>query len=115
MTAQPKEPQLGEDVYDKVAWHFPGGSGCLSLESGKRHLEVLMDWLAKEELLSNEGREAMMAGVDADFSLTSGMLTDDGNELLRRFYDDWLRGLEYGKRPSLARLQSGFAELSGRP
>lgn len=92
-------------TYDKVSWHFPDGKNCPSLEVAKVHFDVVMRWLESRNLLSAEGREAMQIGIDSDFSLTSHMLTDKGNQLLATCYTEWVSPLQYGTQPSMTLLE----------
>ena len=88
-------------TYDKVSWHFPDGKNCPDLDSAKVHFDVLMGWLESRGLLSEEGQEAIDVGVDSDFAITSHMLTDKGNRLLKICYAEWTRTVRYGVRPSM--------------
>ena len=92
-------------TYDKVSWHFPDGKNCPSLEAAKVHFDIVMRWLESRNLLSAEGREAMQIGIDSDFSLTSYMLTDQGNQLLATCYAEWAGTVRYGTRPSVRLLE----------
>ena len=93
-------------TYDKVSWHFPDGKNCPSLEAAKVHFDVVIRWLESQNLLSSEGREAVEIGIDSDFSLTSYMLTDTGNELLATCYAEWVCTIQYGIRPSVRLLEN---------
>jgi hypothetical protein len=92
-------------TYDKVSWHFPDGKNCPSLEAAKVHFDVVMRWLESRNLLSVEGREAMEIGIDSDFSLTSYMLTDKGNQLLATCYAEWASTVRYDTQPSVRLLE----------
>ena len=98
-------------TYDKVSWHFPDGENCPNLEVAKVHFGVLMDWLESQDLLSEEGQEAMEVGVDSDFAITSHMLTDKGNRLLQICYADWARTVRYGVPPSMSVLEDCLHHL----
>ena len=100
-------------TYDKVSWHFPDGKHCPSLEAAKVHLDVVMHWLESQHLLSAEGHEAMEVGIDSDFSLTSYMLTDKGNQLLATCYAEWARTVRYGTRPSVKLLEKCLRRVEG--
>ena len=100
-----------EEIYDKVSWHFPDGENCPSLEAATVHLCMVMEWLNYQHLLSEEGLEAIEVGVDADFSLTSYMLTDRGNRLLAAYYADWVSTVRYGVQPSMGVLENGLSRL----
>lgn len=89
---------MGETtVYDKVSWHFPEGKSCPSLEAAKAHFKAIMQWLKEHNLLTEEGLDAYEAGIDDDFAITSTMLNDIGNKILREYYSDWLRSIGYKK------------------
>ena len=92
-------------TYDEVSWHFPDGKNCPSLEAAKVHFDVVMRWLESQHLLSAEGREAMKSGIDSDFSLTSHMLTDKGEQILATCYAEWASTVHYGTRPSVSLLE----------
>jgi hypothetical protein len=98
-------------TYDKVSWHFPEGKNCPSLEAAKVHLDVVMYWLESEGLLSAEGSEVMEIGIDSDFALTSYMLNDKGNQLLARYYAEWVSTVQYGTRPSVKLLEDRLQKI----
>ena len=91
-------------VYDQVAWHYPEGRGCPSLDAAKRHLRAAMKWLQINNLLSDYGEEIYNVGVDRDFALTSDMLTIKGNEILSEAYQEWLRQIDYRQEPDMSVL-----------
>ena len=100
-------------TYDKVSWHFPDGKHCPSLEAAKIHFDIVMHWLESQNLLSSEGREAIEIGIDSDFSLTSYMITDEGNQLLATCYAEWTRTIQYGTRPSVKLLEDCLRKFQG--
>lgn len=98
-------------TYDKVSWHFPEGQGCPSLDAAKMHFDVVMHWLKSKDLLSEEGYEAMEIGIDSDFSITSYMLTKEGNQLLALCYAEWANTVQYGARPSVRLLEDRLRKI----
>lgn len=99
------------DVYDKVQWHYPGGKDCPSLEIGKRHIEVAMDFLDRHGLLSEEGREDWEdASLPADYALTTESVTDEGARFLRQYYKPWLKTISYSRPPDDSWLEARLAE-----
>lgn len=88
-------------IYDKVSWHFPDGRDCPDLESATRHFSAIIDWLKENGFLSDYGKAVVTQHIGEDFSITSEMLTPDGNRLLADHYDEWLKSLDYSKEPSL--------------
>jgi len=87
-------------VYDKVSWHFPEGNNCPSIEAATRHFRVLVDWLRQHALLSPFGEAVAEQEMGEDFSVTSEMLTEKGQALLDKHYDDWLDTLDYETAPT---------------
>ncbi len=87
-------------VYDKVKWHFPDGKDCPDLESATRHFKVIIKWLNAHGFLSEYGKEVIALPIGEDFSITSDMLTPEGNHLLSQYYDEWIKTLDYSKDPS---------------
>lgn len=98
-------------TYDKVSWHFPDGKNCPNLDAAKVHFDALMHWLKSQDLLSEEGQEAVDAGVDSDFAITSHMLTGKGNRLLKSCYAEWARTVKYGVQPSMSILEDRLHHL----
>jgi hypothetical protein len=97
-------------VYDKVSWHYPEGKNCPSVEAAKVHLSAVMKWLNKNNLLSEEGKEIFEIGVDVDFSITSSMLNEKGNDVLKKYYSSWLKTVDYSKNIDLKILDNGLRE-----
>ena len=82
-------------IYDKVSWHYPEGHNCPSLKAAKSHFIAIMNWLKEKELLSQEGEEIFELGIDSDFSITSSMLNQKGNDVIIECYYDWLKLIDY--------------------
>ena len=97
-------------IYDKVSWHFPEGKSCPSLEAAKKHFDILVEWIKKNDLFSAEGEEIFDLGVDSEFSITSSMLNKNGNDVLSKYYTDWLRGLDYSGNVDMKILDDGLSE-----
>ncbi|MDR3503932.1 MAG: hypothetical protein P4L79_15280 [Legionella sp.] len=97
-------------VYDKVSWHHPEGQNCPNLEAAKAHFVAVMEWLKKNNLLSSEGKEVFELGIDADFSITSSMLKEKGNDVLKKYYSSWLIGNDYSKKIDLKVFEDGLLE-----
>ena len=101
-------------IYDSVEFHWPMGksAGCKSLDDAKNHLNVLMRWLSKHGLLTAKSKSAATGkGVPDDFTLTSDMLTDRGNDLMMAAYHRWLKSVRYGKEPDTKILDRALADL----
>jgi len=101
-------------VYDSVKFHWPMGksAGCKSLADAKIHLNVLMRWLSKHDLLTEKGGSAVTGeGVPDDFTLTSDMLTDRGDILIKDAYNRWLKSVRYGEEPDTKILDRALTSL----
>lgn len=83
------------NVYDKAKWHLDQPNDSRTTENKLKHLSVLMDWLNKNSLLNEDGKEIFELGVDQEFSLTSEMVTTKGEELLDKYYTEWTKNLSY--------------------
>ena len=92
---------MKKTVYDKVEWHYPEGKGCPDLKTATIHFKAVLDWLDQHDLLTPLGKEIYDLGVDRETSITSDMLTEKGNRIMKRCYDEMTKGLKYGQTPSL--------------
>lgn len=95
-------------VYDKVSWHYPEGENCPNLEAAKLHFSIAMKWLKENDLLSDEGKEIFEIGIDADSSLTSSMLNEKGNFIIKNYYSIWLKTLNYSTTSDCRILDDGL-------
>lgn len=86
-------------VYDKVSWHYPDGNAP-NIKSATNHFVVIMGWLNKNNLLTKIGKMSSVGGLGEDFSLTSEMLTPEGNALLGKYYNNWLKTINYKTPPT---------------
>lgn len=100
-------------VYDKVSWHFPEGKHCPSLEAAKTHFYILIGWIKENGLLSDEGEEILDLEVGADFSITSSMLNKKGNDILSKYYANWLSDIDYLGCVDMKILDGGLSEYEG--
>jgi len=80
-------------VYDKVSWHYPEGKSS-DLKSALSHFIVIMAWLNMNNFLTIEGKEILELGIGPDFSLTSSMVSENGNEILSNYYTKWLKSID---------------------
>ena len=101
----------GVTVYDKVSWHYPEGKSCPSIDAAMVHFRVLMEWLHKNYLLSGEGEEVLGLGIDEHFSITSEMLTETGNDIMKGRYSNWLNTIGYDDNVDLTMLDDGLREF----
>lgn len=97
-------------VFDKVSWHYPEGHGCPSLDAAKLHFIAVMAWLKKNNLLSDEGKEVLELGIDADFSIVSSMLNAKGNDIFKQYYSNLLKSINYSNKIDLHVLDDALLE-----
>lgn len=92
---------MKKHVYDKVEWHFPEGEGCPDIRTAMIHIRTVLNWLNENDLLTPIGKEIYDIGVGSETSITSDMITDAGNRIMKQCYDVILNELKYGRTPSL--------------
>lgn len=88
------------NVYDKASWHYPEGAGCPSLNAALIHLNVVHNWLGKNNLLTTEAKEITPNKMGEDYSLTSEDVSELGNKVLTKCYDKWLEKIDYKNKPN---------------
>lgn len=72
------------NIYDKAMWQIDAG---VSKEKAVEHFVLVFEWLAEKELLSTEGKEMIEIGIDESISLHEGMVNEQGNAFLSKYYD----------------------------
>lgn len=92
---------MKKHIYDKVEWHYPEGEGCPDLKTAMIHIKTVLDWLNNHGMLTSIGKEIYNIGVDSETSITSDMITDTGNRVMKRCYNKILIKFKYGVPPSL--------------
>lgn len=92
---------MKKTVYDKVEWHYPEGQGCPDVKTAMIHIRAVLDWFNEHDLLTPLGKEIFDIGVDSETSITSDMVTDTGNQIMKLCYNEILNKLKYGQAPSL--------------
>lgn len=74
-------------IIDKAIWQIDGGVPKNIVIS---HFNTVFKWLDKHDLLSEEGKEELIDGLDDCVSLNEDMVTSDGLEFLEKCYDEYL-------------------------
>ena len=87
-------------IYDKASWHYP--EGCSELKAAVAHIDVALRWLEDHNMLTREGKEVLELGVDEEASITSRMLTEQGQSIMDAAYASWLKKVTYTGRLSTA-------------
>ena len=83
-------------VYDKAAWHIDGNENPKEVVA---RFNEIFKFLAENKLLSPDGEEIYELGIDSSASLNSSMVTKDGAQFLKQYYDEVLK-----KNPDMCAL-----------
>lgn len=75
-------------VYDKAAWHIDGGE---NKDAVLKKMGIVLAYLAKHNMLTDEGKEILDMGIDSSISLHERMVNKDGQEFLESEYDSLLK------------------------
>jgi len=92
-------------VFDKFAWHLDAGIDEHKL---KDYFQRLMCFLKNHLLLNAYGLEIFDLGVDSSLSITSKMLTNEGNFFLSAWYDKYLESVDLNKDIDFSFLEGKF-------
>jgi hypothetical protein len=87
-------------VYDKAAWHIENSDKSTVVG----FFSKLMDFLKSHNYLNNDGLEIYELGVDPSISITSKMLTEEGNAVLSASYDKFLASYNGNSNPNFSML-----------
>lgn len=95
-------------VYDKADWQIDNG---IAKDQVVEHFKTIFAWLNKNKLLNPKGIEVFEFGIDSEVSLHSELLTDIGCLLMNKYYDTYLKSVEYGKNENTHLLDQYLSEL----
>ena len=80
-------------VYDKIKYHSGNDE---QKKSSIERMKKIVSWLRKNNYLNDYGKEIVRdAGIDSDFRLTSDMLTDSGNVVMKKCFNKWISSVGY--------------------
>ena len=65
-------------IYDKASWHIDGGE---RKEDVIKKFSLIFDFLEKEGMLTDEGKEILELGIDTSISLHERMVNEKGKIL----------------------------------
>ena len=71
-------------TYDKATWHIDGGE---KPEEVIRKFEHVYEFLNCHDMLTEDGKEILDAGIDGSIVLTSNDLTPAGKRFIEDYYD----------------------------
>ncbi len=75
-------------IYEKLKWHADNKE---VYDIVKQQYKALMNWLKRNDLLSDDGKQTYKAKVGLDSSLTDDMLTEEGKALMDKCFEDWTK------------------------
>lgn len=75
------------NIYDKAAWHIDEGQNESEVVT---RFSIIFDFLNEHNMLNSDGIELMDIGIDESISLHEGLLTDEGNAFIEKYYDSLL-------------------------
>lgn len=76
------------EIYDKAQWHIDAGE---NEENVVKKFEAIFEFLNKKHMLDTEGKEILGLGIDDSVSLHERLLTAEGNEFIKKYYDQILQ------------------------
>ena len=71
-------------TYDKAAWHIDGGENPTDVIHKFEHI---YEFLNRHDMLTEDGKEILDAGIDDSAALTSNDLTPAGRYFVEDYYD----------------------------
>ena len=72
-------------IYDKAQWHLDAGE---KKECVLARFDAVFAFLNEEHLLTADGEEIFDMGIDESISLHERLVTEEGNRILERCYDE---------------------------
>jgi hypothetical protein len=80
-------------VIDKAAWQIDNG---LQSTIVVEHFKRLFLWLDSKDMLTEEGKELLKAGIDGSVSLHERLITSKAMDFLDMSYDSYMKSNTYG-------------------
>ena len=80
-------------IIDKASWHIDKGVPKKQVVS---HFKFIFNWLKKNNLLSEDGKEILDIGIDESISLNEKMVNKKGLNFLKYYYDEYISSINYG-------------------
>lgn len=97
-------------VIDKAAWHIDKG---MSKKQAVSHFKFIFEWLEKNKLLSEDGKEILDIGIDESVSLNEKMVKKEAVDFLEKYYDEYTESIRYGIKENKKLLDKYYAEFLG--
>ncbi len=95
-------------IYDKAQWHIDSGEDSNVVLA---KLRAVFDFLNSKNLLSDEGKEIFLLGIDSSASLHERMVTENGRRFLDVSYDNVINYNVEDIKDALEREFKAFLEV----
>ena len=92
-------------VYDKAKWQIEGG---IPVQNVVNHFSFIFEWLEKNDLLNEYGKQTHKIGLDEFLILCDEMVTEEGKHFLDKCYDEYIGKVEYGENENSEELDKMF-------
>lgn len=95
-------------IIDKASWHIDNG---MPKEQVVTHFKFIFEWLRKNKLLSEDGKEILDIGIDSSISLNEKMLQKEAFNFLEKYYDEYIKSVQYGIKEDEKLLDKYYTEF----
>lgn len=92
-------------IFDKAKWHIDAGENEKVVIN---RIKTVFEFLDKNGLLTDEGKEMLEIGIDDSISLNEKMVTKKGYDFLEKHYDEIIGLLDDELVQKLESLYSVF-------
>lgn len=106
-----REESLNEskvDNYDKAKWQIDAG---ISEKDVNKTFKIIFNWLNKHNYLNDAGIEILELDDFSDASINSSLLTKEGNQFMKTYYNKLLKEIKYGDNKIINILNDKYKEF----
>lgn len=96
-------------IIDKASWQIDSGANKTNVIE---HFVFIFKWLAKNNLLSSDGKEVLDIGIDTSISLNDKMVTEKALKFLEKYYDEYVKNIQYGIKEDEKLLDKYYKDFS---
>jgi hypothetical protein len=93
-------------IIDKASWQIDGGMESSIVVA---HFERIFKWLAKNDMLTPEGKEIIDGGIDESVSLHERLVTPVALAFLEASYDAYVKNNSYNNDENASALEAAYA------
>lgn len=96
-------------IIDKASWQIDNSANQKNVIE---HFKFIFKWLEKNNLLSSDGKEILDIGIDSSISLNDKMVTDKALKFLEKYYDEYIKNIQYGINEDEKLLDKYYKDFS---